>query len=138
MGPAMSDVLNVLTRKTSLRRACKELSFSELEKLSENLAALIEERQAEEEAAAAEMAQKQANIDAIKKQMAESGLDLSDLLAALDSDGGAKSKPKGSVKPKYQIKDADGNLVQWTGRGRTPKVFQAYFDQGGSKEDCLI
>jgi DNA-binding protein H-NS len=33
---------------------------------------------------------------------------------------------------------ADGEMHQWTGRGRTPKVFQAYFDKGGSKESCLI
>lgn len=132
----MSDILNVLTRKTSLRKASKELSVSELEKLAENLADIIAERQQEEAAAQAEQAQKQASIDAIKKQMAENGVDLTDLLAALE--GTATAKPKGSVKPKYQIKDADGNLVQWTGRGRTPKVFQDFFDQGGSKEDCLI
>lgn len=132
----MSDILNVLTRKTSLRKASKELSVAELEKLAENLAELIEERQQEAAAMEAELAQKQASIDAIKQKMAESGVDLSDLLSALEGSGAAK--PKGTVKPKYQIKDADGSLVQWTGRGRTPKVFQQFFDQGGSKEDCLI
>ena len=132
----MSDVLNVLTRKTSLRKACKELAVSELEKLSENLLDLIEERKQEEAAVAAELAQKQASIDAIKKQMSESGLDLNDLLASLE--GTSAAKPKGSVKPKYEITDDEGNVHQWTGRGRTPKVFQHYFDQGGSKEDCLI
>ncbi|WP_421864768.1 H-NS family nucleoid-associated regulatory protein [Motiliproteus sp.] len=132
----MTDVLNVLTRKTSLRKACKELAVSELEKLSENLLELVEERKQEEAAVAAQLAEKQASIDAIKKQMAESGLDLSDLLGALEA--GAAAKPKGTVKPKYQITDDEGNVHQWTGRGRTPKVFQQFFDNGGSKEDCLI
>lgn len=84
----------------------------------------------------AERAQKQANIDAVKKQMAEKGVDLNDLLAVLDV--AATPKTKSTVKPKYQIDDGQGNVLQWTGRGRTPKLFQAYFDQGGSKEDCLI
>tara|TARA_R110001583_G_scaffold41238_4_gene131292 strand:+ start:758 stop:1159 length:402 start_codon:yes stop_codon:yes gene_type:complete len=132
----MSDILNVLTRKTSLRKACKELSASELEKLFENLSDLLNERKQEDEAMAAERAEKQTNIDAIKKQMADSGVDLNDLLAALEVSPAAK--PKGSVKAKYQIEDGQGGMLQWTGRGRTPKLFQAYFDQGGSKEDCLI
>ncbi|MEH6470753.1 MAG: H-NS histone family protein [Halopseudomonas sp.] len=132
----MSDILNVLTRKTSLRKACKELSASELEKLFENLSDLINERKQEEAAIEAERAQKQASIDAIKKQMADNGVDLNDLLATLEAAPAAK--PKGTVKPKYQIEDGEGNILQWTGRGRTPKLFQQYFDQGGSKEDCLI
>ncbi len=132
----MSEILNVLTRKTSLRKACKELSVSELDKLLSNLNDLIDERKQEEQAVEAERAQKQASIDAIKKQMADSGIDMNDLLEVLEATTAAK--PKGTVKPKYQIEDADGNLLQWTGRGRTPKLFQEYFDQGGSKEDCLI
>ncbi|MFT6916427.1 MAG: DNA-binding protein H-NS [Motiliproteus sp.] len=132
----MSDILNVLTRKTALRKACKELSASDLDKLFENLSDLINERKQQEVAMEAERAQKQADIDAVKKQMAEKGVDLNDLLAMLDT--ASATKTKSTVKPKYQIKDGKGGVLQWTGRGRTPKLFQAYFDQGGSKEDCLI
>ena len=132
----MSEILNVLSRKTSLRKACKELSVSELDKLLGNLNDLISERKQEEEAVEADRAHKQASIDAIKKQMADSGVGLDDLLAVLETS--TATKPKGTVKPKYQIEGADGKVLQWTGRGRTPKLFQEYFDQGGSKEDCLI
>ncbi len=132
----MSEVLNVLTRKTSLRKACKELSASELDKLVGNLSDLIGERKQEEQAMEAQRAQKQASIDAIKKQMADNGVDLNDLLAVLEASPAVK--PKGTVKPKYQIEDSEGKVLQWTGRGRTPKLFQEYFDQGGSKDDCLI
>lgn len=132
----MGEILNVLTRKTSLRKACKELSASDLDKLFENLSDLINERKQEDAAMEAERAQKQANIDAIKKQMADSGIDLNDLLATLEVSSAAK--PKSVVKPKYQIDDGEGGMLQWTGRGRTPKLFQAYFDQGGNKDDCLI
>jgi DNA-binding protein H-NS len=132
----MGEILNVLTRKTSLRKACKELSASELDKLFENLSDLISERKQEDAAMEAERAQKQANIDAIKKQMADAGVDLGDLLATQEAAPAAK--PKGAVKPKYQIDDGEGGMLLWTGRGRTPKLFQAYFDKGGSKDDCLI
>ncbi len=132
----MGEILNVLTRKTSLRKACKELSASDLDKLFENLSDLINERKQEDAAMEAERAQKQANIDAIKKQMADSGVDLNDLLSTQEV--APTAKPKSAVKPKFQIDDGEGGMLQWTGRGRTPKLFQAYFDQGGSKEDCLI
>ena len=119
----MGEILNVLTRKTSLRKACKELSASELDKLFENLSDLISERKQEDAAMEAERAQKQANIDAIKKQMADAGVDLGDLLATQEAAPAAK--PKGAVKPKYQIDDGEGGMLLWTGRGRTPKLFQA-------------
>lgn len=133
----MSDVINVLTRKTSLRKACRDLQLSEMEKLAETLAELIAERQEEEAAQLEAQKEKLEKLEAIKKQIAESGIDISDLVESLDGAPAAK-KTKGTVKPKYQIKDENGELHQWTGRGRTPKVFQAYFDKGGSKESCLI
>lgn len=132
----MSDVLNVLTRKTSLRKACKEISLNDMEKLAESLSALIEERKEEEKAVAAEQQEKLAKLEAIKAEMLNAGIDISDLLATMDSSSAPKKKS--TVKPKYQVTDAEGNVHLWTGRGRTPKPFQAYFDKGHSKEDCLI
>ncbi|WP_210397650.1 H-NS family nucleoid-associated regulatory protein [Motiliproteus sediminis] len=133
----MSDIINVLTRKTSLRKACRDLQLADMEKLAETLAELIAERQQEEADRLEAQKQKLAKLEAIKKQIAESGIDISDLVESLDPAPAAK-KPKGSVKPKYEIKDDKGEIHRWTGRGRTPKVFQAYFDKGGSKESCLI
>ena len=34
--------------------------------------------------------------------------------------------------------DDEGNEHEWSGRGRTPLAFQAYFDKGFTKDDCLI
>ncbi len=42
------------------------------------------------------------------------------------------------VEPKYQVTDENGELHQWSGRGRTPAVFKAFFESGNTKEDCLI
>lgn len=132
----MTDMLNVLTRKTSLRKACKDLSLAEMEKLSESLLELIEERREEEVARQEEEKEKREKLEAIKRDMAESGIDIGELMQSLE--GAAPKKKKGTVKPKYQITDSEGKVHQWTGRGRTPKVFQEYFDQGGTREESLI
>ena len=132
----MSDILNVFTRKTSLRKACKEVSLGDMEKLAENLFEIIELRKSEQAAFEEAQKEKLEKIEALKKQVLESGLDLSDLTDSLMTEKTVKKK--GSVKAKYEIQDSDGKLHQWTGRGRTPKVFQQFFGQGGSKEDCLI
>ncbi|WP_210396632.1 H-NS family nucleoid-associated regulatory protein [Motiliproteus sediminis] len=133
----MSDSIQLLLRKNSFRKAAKDLSVAELEKLLTNAQEVIEERAAEEAAAAEANKEKKQKIEELRKAMAQAGISAEELEAAI---GGAKAKSatKGSVKPKYQIEGVDGNIVQWTGRGRTPKVFQEYFDNGGSKEDCLI
>lgn len=132
----MTDIVNVLTRKTSLRKACKELSLAEMEKLAENLSELIEESKEAEEARLAEQKERLEKLESIKREMETAGIAISDLKQVME--GAAPKKKTGTVKPKYQVKDSEGKVHQWTGRGRTPKVFQAYFDQGGTKEDCLI
>ncbi|WP_350145113.1 H-NS family nucleoid-associated regulatory protein [Haliea sp.] len=57
----------------------------------------------------------------------------------------AKGKPAAAKKvgkrptipPRYRL-EIDGQEHLWSGRGRTPKVFQAYFDAGNSRESCEI
>lgn len=132
----MSEVINVLTRKTSLRKACKEISLADMEKLAESLSGLIEERKEEESKMAAAQQEKLAKLEALKSEMQNAGIDISDLLASMEAV--PKAKPKSTVAPKYQVTDDEGNVHKWTGRGRTPKPFQAFFDKGHSKEDCLI
>lgn len=133
----MSEVINVLTRKTSLRKACKEISLADMEKLAESLAGLIEERNEEESKMAAAQEEKLAKLEALKSEMQSAGIDISDLLASMETVPKVK-KVKSTVAPKYQVTDGEGNVHKWTGRGRTPKSFQAFFDKGNSKEDCLI
>ncbi|MFT6916943.1 MAG: DNA-binding protein H-NS [Motiliproteus sp.] len=132
----MSDNIQKLLRKTSFRKATQELSMVELQKLLSNVQETVEERAAEEaERFEADQARQQSITD-VRKAMAAAGISLDELQGSL---GGVKAKKeKVTVAPKYQVKAADGNVVQWTGRGRTPKVFQEYFDNGGSKESCLI
>lgn len=131
----MSDFLKILTRKNSLRKQCQELSVSDLEKVISDLAVIAEDKRAEEEAIAAAEQAKLEKIESIRKSMLEAGVDISDLMSMVgDSSAGVKKK----VGPKYRIEDDEGNVHEWSGRGRTPLAFQAYFDKGFTKDDCLI
>jgi DNA-binding protein H-NS len=86
--------------------------------------------------------------------LAESGLEPNDLkTAAAKPKGKAKPKNKAAAKgklaaakkagkratvpPRYRL-ELGGQEHLWSGRGRTPKVFQAYFDAGNSRESCEI
>lgn len=128
----MSDFIKTLTRKNSLRKQCQEMDVSAIEKVVADLSTIIEEKKAEEEAVIAAEAAKSAKIEAIRKSMEDAGLDLSDLVDSVDL------APKKKVAAKYRLEDEDGTVHEWSGRGRTPLVFQKYFDQGHTKEDCLI
>lgn len=48
-----------------------------------------------------------------------------------------KSAKRTTVAPRYRL-DIDGKEYLWSGRGRAPKIFQAYFDAGYSRESCEI
>ena len=48
-----------------------------------------------------------------------------------------KAGKPATVPPRYRL-ELDGQEYLWSGRGRTPKVFQAYFDAGNSRESCEI
>jgi len=131
----MSDFLKVLLRKNSLRKQCQELSVSELEKVISDLTVITEDKRAEEEALQAAEQEKAAKIEAIRQSMQDAGVDLNDLMGMI---GEAAPTTKKKVQPKYRIEDDNGEVHEWSGRGRTPLAFQAYFDKGFTKEDCLI
>lgn len=131
----MSDFLKILTRKNSLRKQCQELSVSDLEKVISDLTVIAEDKRAEEEAVAAAEQAKLEKIESIRKSMLEAGVDISDLMSMV---GDASTGVKKKVGPKYRIEDDEGNVHEWSGRGRTPLAFQAYFEKGFTKDDCLI
>ncbi|WP_426416886.1 H-NS family nucleoid-associated regulatory protein [Aestuariirhabdus sp. LZHN29] len=137
----MSDIGKSLLKKTTLNKTLKPLTLQELEKLALNLADVIKKRKADEKQQ--RESRKLKKLAEIKKLMVEAGLSASDLGAekstrARKAKSAKKASSKVKVAAKFQITDDQGKVHQWTGRGRTPKVFQAFFDQGNSKEDCLI
>lgn len=135
----MSDFLNILTHERRLRANTKELSVSELEDVKEKLGRVIAARVEEEAEQRQAEAEKQARVEAIRKQMEDAGLNLEDLAPELATTlGKGKQKAKRVAKQaKYQYQ-ADGENKTWTGQGRTPKVIQQALDKGKSLKDFLI
>lgn len=83
----------------------KSASFNELEKAAELINEAIDSQR--------EQQQVKEEVLALIK---EKGLTLEDLV------GGAQSDKRAKVKAKYRI-EKDGQVFEWTGRGKTPKAF---------------
>mgnify|MGYP000356539361 CR=1 FL=1 len=128
----MTDFVKLLTRKNSLRKQCQELTSADIEKAIVDLTEILEEKQAQEEELLEVERERAEKIEAIKQSMQEAGIGMDDLMTLVDA------PVKKKVAPKYQITDEDGEVHQWSGRGRTPAVFQAAFAAGKTKEDFLI
>ena len=132
----MSEFLDILTHGRRLQGATKELSIKELESVQDKLANIIEKRKekAQEEEKAEQ--EKLAKIAEIQKQMEEAGVNVDDL-KSLSAE--VPKKSTGKKRPvKYELKDGEGKVHQWTGIGRMPRVYKDALDSGKSLEDFAI
>ncbi len=125
--------------KVKAKAEARRLSQEELEKL---IASLNEALKAEKEKTKKKQEKDRvATIRKVNDLLAESGLKPEDLKknasTARKRKATAKSRKTATVPAKYRLV-IDGKKHEWTGRGRTPKVFQAYFDAGNSRESCAI
>lgn len=127
----MSDIIKILTRKNSLRKQCQELSALDIEKIITDLQEILVERQEDEARREAEERQRVEKIEKIRLAMKEAGIDLADLADLVDAPS------RKVVKAKYVITDAEGQQHEWSGRGRTPVVFQEYMSAHGISKDQL-
>jgi len=128
----MTDFVRILTRKNSLRKQCQELSTDELGKIITDLGDILEEHEAQELAKSQAEQEKAGKIEAIRQAMQESGIDFEDLKELVPT------VVKKKVQAKYRVV-VDNITHEWSGRGRTPVVFQQYFDvNNATKESCLI
>lgn len=128
----MSEFVKLLTRKNSLRKQCQDLTTEDLAKIIADLTDIYEEHKTIEDARVEAEQIKNKKIDAIRKAMEESGIGFDDLKETVP----VVAKKK--VAAKYRVV-IDNISHEWSGRGRTPLVFQQYFDQHNvTKESCLI
>ena len=130
----MSNLINTLKRKTTLRSELKDVSAADIERVIGHLNDLLAEREEEEARAAEELKAKREAIESIKAAMEAAGLDVEDLGGIEASKVKAKSKSKAA--PKYAI-NVNGERHEWTGRGRTPKIFADYMATHGVDKDGL-
>ncbi|MBJ7537821.1 H-NS histone family protein [Marinomonas transparens] len=131
----MSLLLELAGNKAKARAAAKELTVAQLENLIAGFNNALEKLKEEEAALQAEKAQKSALAEEIATLIAKSGLTMEEVsLLSAPKAGAMKGK---TVEPKYRLV-VDGQTYEWTGRGRTPKVFQEYFNSGKSRESVEI
>lgn len=131
----MSLLLELAGNKAKARAAAKELTIAQLENLIAGFSNALEKLKEEESLRQAEEAQRTEKAEELAKLIAQSGLTL-DEIASLSAPKAIATKGK-SVEPKYRL-EVNGEEHLWTGRGRTPKVFQEYFDAGNSRESCEL
>ncbi|WP_298768986.1 H-NS family nucleoid-associated regulatory protein [uncultured Shewanella sp.] len=130
----MSEFLDILTHGRRFKAAVKELSLEQLQELAEKLEKIIEEKSSQAEADNQALAERNAKIEEIRKQMEAVGLSVDDIGGAAVKSAPKKRAPR---PPKYKI-DVDGEEITWTGQGRMPTVFKAELDKGRKMEDFLI
>ncbi len=130
--------ISQFTNRNSLKVLIKDLNIEELEKVKSNIEIIIKQREQELIELKQKQNQKIEKIDNIKKIIKQSGLTVDDLLGDTSQAVRWQKKPRKKVPPKYRIEDSQGKVHEWTGRGKTPKVFQDHFDRGHSREGCLI
>lgn len=131
----MSFLIELASNKAKARAAAKELSISQLENLMAGFSNALDKMHEEQAAIAAENAAKAEQADKISKLIADSGLTLEEIKNLTNLKPNL-SKGK-TVEPKYRL-EKDGQIHEWTGRGRTPRVFQEYFDSGNSRKSVEI
>lgn len=126
----------LVTSKLKLRAATKGLSVEELEKLMHGLSDVLASAKRKEQDKA--KSAKQANIAKIKALMADAGLDPKDLKSPRTTRKKRKVAAKTrKVAAKYRLV-VNGVEHLWSGRGRPPQAFSAYFKAGNTKDSCAI
>lgn len=119
----------------SLRAAARELTLEQLNEAFEKLSIVIAEKEEAMAKSEEEDRAKSEKIEALKRQLQESGLELTDLIGEEVEMPVRKKRTPRPAKFKYML---DGEEKTWTGQGRTPSVIQKALDNGASMDDFLI
>ena len=134
----MDNFLKLVSNRNSLKSLVKDFYMDELKKLSSNLTIIIEQRKVKEEELREKHKQKIQKIEEIKFLLSEQNLSINDLIGDSLHHISKPIKVKKKLPPKYRLIDLDGATHEWTGRGIAPKVFKQHFNNGHTKESCLI
>lgn len=138
-------IASLAKSKTVAKRLAKKATAPQVERAIEHLQLALQDAKKREQEK--ESKRKEINLKKLSAMVSELGLAPEDLVKLTGGTVGkkrkvaAKSKPGPKsgkkVAPKYQISH-EGQIKQWTGRGRMPVVFKEFLDQGGNLEQCLI
>lgn len=121
--------------KRKARSACSELSPEQIEKLISVFSEMRDEALEKQIKEQEELAEKQRIATEISKMADAAGISIEELELLMGKKGNPTKGAK--VAPKYRL-EKDGETFDWSGRGRTPKVFAEYIEQNGSLDDLAI
>lgn len=131
----MQDFIEILGHLRRFKSATKGMSVDELVEVKTKLERIIEDRIAAEAESRKQEAEKLEKIKNYREMLAADGIELEELTA----DAPVKKKGKRAPRPpKYEITDANGNQITWTGQGRMPNLFKVQVEAGRSMDDFLI
>lgn len=132
----MQTLEKLLTHKRSLRRVLNEMSLDDAESCLKKVQSIVEERRSFEMAQREEMLKKKRAITQLREEMENLGISIDDLKMPRVK---AKRMKGQKVPAKYEWKDTEGNLHQWTGRGNMPRSLKEQItEKGKTLESFLI
>ncbi|AOV95907.1 DNA-binding protein [Edwardsiella hoshinae] len=134
----MSDLLKSLNNIRTLRAYARETQLSALEEMLDKLRTVVSERREEIAQAEKLRREREEKLHAYREMLQAEGISLDDLLA-MEKSAERKVKAKRAPRPaKYEYLDEQGEIQQWTGQGRMPKMIKQEIDAGKSLDDFLI
>ena len=134
----MSDLLKSLNNIRTLRAYARETQLSALEEMLDKLRTVVSERREEIEQAEKVRHEREEKLHAYREMLLAEGISLDDLLA-MEKVTERKVKTKRAPRPaKYEYLDEQGEIQQWTGQGRMPKMIKQEIEAGKSLDDFLI
>lgn len=133
----MDEHATIIQSKTRLKKILRSLSLDEIEKAQEKFLEVsekvIEEKKAEYEKVEAHKKE----IEKFLGELNNMGISDQEIMDAM-KDKTTVKKAVSVVPPKYRIVLDSGKTVEWTGRGRTPKVFVEALSSGAKMDDFII
>jgi len=131
----MYNMSKALLNLRSLKAATKDFTLDQLNEVQEKLTLVITEREDALRLKLKEEQEKKEKIAALRRQLEENGLEITDLLGEEKNDAPKKKRTPRPPKYKYML---NGTEKTWTGQGRTPAVIQRALDNGADLSDFLI
>lgn len=127
----MSDLLKSLNNIRTLRAYARETQISVLEEMLDKLRAVVSERREEIEQAESSRREREEKLKSYREMLMAEGISLDDLL---EMEKVTERKAKRAPRPaKYEYLDENGEIKQWTGQGRMPKMIKIEVDAGDRK-----
>lgn len=132
------DFIAVLTSARHLREAVAGLSAAQLDDVIGKLQRIRDEKRMTEQMNAEKQKARREALDAILSIMAENRLTAGDLTLLAERAAQEKPPRRRRVPPKYRFRDAAGNVLTWTGQGRTPLAFRECMAREGRPAEAYL